>query len=116
MVSLDNVTVSFSGTELFSGVSFLINPKERVGLVGKNGAGKTTIFKLITGEQPASEGKVTVFEDCTIGYLPQQMRVTDTTSLIEETAKAFAEVLALEAEIGKINEQLAIRTDYDSEE
>ena len=116
MVSLDNVTVSFSGTELFSGVSFLINPKERVGLVGKNGAGKTTILKLITGEQPASEGKVTIFEDCTVGYLPQQMRVTDTTSLVDETAKAFDEVLMLEAEIAKINEQLAVRTDYDSED
>ncbi|MBP3425678.1 MAG: ABC-F family ATP-binding cassette domain-containing protein [Rikenellaceae bacterium] len=116
MVSLDNVTVSFSGTELFSGVSFLINPKDRVGLVGKNGAGKTTILKLITGEQQASEGKVTVFEDCSVGYLPQQMRVTDTTSLVDETAKAFAEVLALEAEITQINEQLAVRTDYESDD
>ena len=116
MVSLDNVTVSFSGTELFSGVSFLINPKARVGLVGKNGAGKTTILKLITGEQQASEGKVTVFEDCSVGYLPQQMRVTDTTSLVDETAKAFAEVLALEAEIAQINEQLAVRTDYESDD
>ena len=116
MVSLDNVTVSFSGTELFSGVSFLINPKERVGLVGKNGAGKTTILKLINGEQQPAEGKVTVFEDCSVGYLPQQMKVTDTTSLVDETAKAFAEVLELEAEIARINEQLAVRTDYDSED
>ncbi|MBO5759037.1 MAG: ABC-F family ATP-binding cassette domain-containing protein [Rikenellaceae bacterium] len=115
MVSLDNVTVSFSGTELFSGVSFLINPKERVGLVGKNGAGKTTILKLINGEQQPAEGKVTVFEDCSVGYLPQQMKVTDTTSLVDETAKAFAEVLELEAEIARINEELAVRTDYDSE-
>ena len=116
MVSLDNVTVSFSGTELFSGVSFLINPKERVGLVGKNGAGKTTILKLINGEQQPAEGKVTVFEDCSVGYLPQQMKVTDTTSLVDETAKAFAEVLELEAEIARINDELAVRTDYDSED
>ncbi|MBO7168609.1 MAG: ABC-F family ATP-binding cassette domain-containing protein [Rikenellaceae bacterium] len=116
MVSLDNVTVSFSGTELFSGVSFLINPKERVGLVGKNGAGKTTILKLINGEQQPAEGKVTVFEDCSVGYLPQQMKVTDTTSLVDETAKAFAEVLELEAEIARINEELTVRTDYDSED
>ena len=116
MVSLDNVTVSFSGTELFSGVSLLINPKERVGLVGKNGAGKTTILKLINGEQQPAEGKVTVFEDCSVGYLPQQMKVTDTTSLVDETAKAFAEVLELEAEIARINEELAVRTDYDSED
>lgn len=116
MVSLDNVTVSFGGWDLFSGISLLINPKERVGLVGKNGAGKSTLLKLITGEQPPSSGTITIADGCTIGYLPQQMKVADTTSLVEETAKAFSEVLALEAEIAHINTQIASRTDYESEE
>ena len=95
MISIDNLTVSFGGWTLFDGISFLVNPKERIGLVGKNGAGKTTILKLIAGLQQPTSGAVTKNADCTIGYLPQQMQVADTTTLIAETAKAFEEVLAL---------------------
>ena len=116
MISIDNLTVSFGGWTLFDGISFLVNPKERIGLVGKNGAGKTTILKLIAGLQQPTSGAVTKTADCTIGYLPQQMQVADTTTLIAETAKAFEEVLAIEAEIERLTNEIAIRTDYESEE
>ena len=116
MISIDNLTVSFGGWTLFDGISFLVNPKERIGLVGRNGAGKTTILKLIAGLQQPTSGAVTKNADCTIGYLPQQMQVADTTTLIAETAKAFEEVLALEAEIERLTAEIAVRTDYESEE
>ena len=116
MISIDNLTVSFGGWTLFDGISFLVNPKERIGLVGKNGAGKTTILKLIAGLQQPTSGAVTKTADCTIGYLPQQMQVADTTTLLAETAKAFEEVLAIEAEIERLTAEIASRTDYESEE
>ena len=116
MISLDNLTISYGGWTLFDGISFMINPKDRIGLVGKNGAGKTTLLRVITGEQQPTEGAVTINGECSIGYLPQQMRVADTTSLVAETAKAFDEVLRIEADIERITEEIAQRTDYESEE
>ena len=116
MISLDNLTVSYGGWTLFDDISFLINPKDRIGLVGKNGAGKTTLLRIITGEQQPTSGAVTVNGECTIGYLPQQMRVADTTTLKAETEKAFDEVLRLEAEIESLTTQIAERTDYESAE
>ena len=116
MIAIDNLTVSFGGWTLFDHISFMINPKDRIGLVGKNGAGKTTLLRIITGEQQPTSGAVTVTGDCTIGYLPQQMKVADTTTLLDETAKAFDQVLSLEAEIEHITAQLAERTDYHSDE
>ena len=115
MISLDNLTVSYGGWTLFDGISFLINEKDRIGLVGKNGAGKTTLLRIITGEQQPTEGAVTINGECTIGYLPQQMRVADTTTLKAETEKAFDEVLHIEAEINSLTSQIAERTDYESE-
>ena len=115
MISIDNLSVSFGGWTLFDEISFLINPKERIGLVGKNGAGKTTILKLIAGLEQPTSGAVTRTADCTIGYLPQQMQVADTTTLIAETAKAFEEVLSIEAEIERLTAEIAVRTDYESE-
>ena len=94
----------------------MINPKDRIGLVGKNGAGKTTLLRVITGEQQPTEGAVTINGECTIGYLPQQMRVADTTTLIAETAKAFDEVLRIEADIERLTAEIGSRTDYESEE
>ena len=115
MISLDNLTVSYGGWTLFDGISFLINEKDRIGLVGKNGAGKTTLLRIITGEQQPTEGAVTINGECSIGYLPQQMRVADTTTLKAETEKAFDEVLRLEAEIASLTTEIAERTDYESE-
>ena len=116
MISLDNLTISYGGWTLFDGISFMINPKDRIGLVGKNGAGKTTLLRVITGEQQPTEGAVTINGECTIGYLPQQMRVADTTTLIAETAKAFDEVLRIEADIERLTNEIGSRTDYESEE
>ena len=116
MISLDNLTISYGGWTLFDGISFMINPKDRIGLVGKNGAGKTTLMRVITGEQQPTEGAVSINSECTIGYLPQQMRVADTTTLVDETAKAFDEVLRIEAEIERLTAEIASRTDYESEE
>ena len=116
MISLDNLTVSYGGWTLFDGISFLINEKDRIGLVGRNGAGKTTLLRIITGEQQPTEGAVTINGECTIGYLPQQMRVADTTTLKAETEKAFDEVLRLEADMASLTEKIATRTDYESEE
>lgn len=116
MLSVDNITVSFGGTDLFRDVSFLINAKERIGLVGKNGAGKSTILKIICGLQTPTLGGVSKTADCTIGYLPQTMRVFDDTDLVSECGKAFDEFLALEKEIEELTEQVTVRTDYDSPE
>ena len=116
MISLDNLTISYGGWTLFDGISFMINPKDRIGLVGKNGAGKTTLLRVITGEQQPTEGAVTINGECSIGYLPQQMRVADTTTLIAETAKAFDEVIKIEAEIEHLTSEIGSRTDYESEE
>ena len=116
MVSIDNVTVSFGGWDLFKEISLLINPRDRIGLVGKNGAGKTTLLKVIMGMQPPTSGVVTMSGDTTLGYLPQQMKVHDTTTLVEETAKAFEEVLFLEREMERLTAEIAAREDYESEE
>ena len=116
MISLDNISISYGGWTLFDGISFLINPKDRIGLVGKNGAGKTTLLRVITKEQQPTEGAVTINGDCTLGYLPQQMRVADTTTLVAETAKAFSEVLRIEADIERLTNEIAARDDYESAE
>ena len=116
MISLDNLSVSYGGWTLFDSISFMINPKDRIGLVGKNGAGKTTLLRIITGEQQPTEGAVSINGECTIGYLPQQMRVADTTTLVDETAKAFDEVIRIERDIERLTNEIATRTDYESEE
>ena len=116
MISLDNLSVSYGGWTLFDSISFMINPKDRIGLVGKNGAGKTTLLRIITGEQQPTEGAVSINGECTIGYLPQQMRVADTTTLVDETAKAFDEVIRIEREIERLTNEIGARTDYESEE
>lgn len=116
MLSVDNITVSFNGTDLFSDVSFLINPKDRIGLVGKNGAGKSTILKILFGKQTPSSGTVSKNGDCTIGYLPQQMIVHDDCDLINECGKAFYEIVELEQTIERCTEEVSVRTDYHSEE
>ncbi len=116
MLSVDNMTVSFGGWNLFEDVSFLINARDRIGLVGKNGAGKSTMLKIICGEQIPTKGGVSKNGDCRIGYLPQVMRVADDTSLIKECNKAFAEFLELEQQIEILNHEISTRTDYESDE
>ena len=115
MISLDKINLSFGGFELFKEISFLINPKDRIGLIGKNGAGKTTLLKIITKEENPTSGVVGTPKDTTIGYLPQQMRVTDTKTLKDETIQAFGELIHLEKEINKINTILSESEDYHSE-
>lgn len=116
MLSVDNITVTFSGSDLFTDVSFLINARERIGLVGKNGAGKSTILKIICGEQQPTSGTISKNGDCTIGYLPQTMRVADDTTLVAECFKAFAEISRLEQEIARCTSEIATREDYESAE
>ncbi len=116
MISLDKIRLNFGGFDLFKEVSFLINPKDRIGLIGKNGAGKTTMLKLITGIEKPSSGAVTVPKETTLGYLPQQMNVTDTRTLKDETILAFEEIINLEKEIAKTNQEIANREDYHSAE
>lgn len=115
MVSLNQVTVSFGGFDLFKDISFLVSPKERVGLVGKNGAGKSTVLKLIVGEMSPSSGSISIPRDVTIGYLPQQMDVANSRSVIDETMLAFSETILLAKQIAKITKEIEHRTDYESD-
>lgn len=115
MVSINSVTVSFGGFNLFDNVSFLINPKDRIGLAGKNGAGKSTMLKLLAGHQNPTKGEVTIPKDCKIGYLPQDMTHQHGRTVFEETESAFAEIMAMQARLDDINHQLETRTDYESD-
>ena len=115
MISVDNVSVSYGGWTLFDGISFLVNPKDRIGLVGKNGAGKSTILKLICGLQSPTSGKVAVPGGIKIGYLPQIMEHHRGRSVIDEAMTAFAEIFNLEAELEQITMELAERQDYESQ-
>ncbi len=116
MISLNNLTVEFGGFTLFRNVSFIVNTRDRIGLVGKNGAGKSTLLKIFAGEQAPTTGTVSIPNDIKIGYLPQQMNHIEGRTVIEEALTAFSEVNNLEAEIAKINNELSVRTDYESEE
>lgn len=116
MLSIDNIRVDFGGTNLFHDVSFIVNKKDRIALVGKNGAGKSTLLKIIAGQQQPSEGSISRPKEFTVGYLPQVMNHTDGRSVYEETELAFAHIHEMEARLAKMNNELAERTDYDSEE
>ncbi len=115
MISLNGIGVSYGGTPLFEDISFMINPRERVALVGRNGAGKSTLLKIIIGEQQPSSGVLSIAGECTLGYLPQQMHVADTTTLKQESAKAFEEVIKVEEEIASLTAEIAERDDYQSD-
>lgn len=114
MVSLQNISVSFGSTELLDDVSFLINKNDRIGLAGKNGAGKSTLLRIIAGLQSPSSGRVTMPRDMSIGFLPQQMPADNTTTVLNETLKAFKELFELSAEIERCSHEIASRTDYHS--
>src|SRR5574344_1546927 len=115
MISVEGLKVEFGVKPLFSEVGFVINPKDRIALVGKNGAGKSTMLKIIAGLQKPTAGHVAIPEDATVGYLPQVMILQDDTTVKEETRKAFSKTLMLKEKIEKLNQELAERTDYESE-
>jgi ATP-binding cassette subfamily F protein 3 len=115
MVSVDGLTVEFGGTTLFKDVSFVINPKDRIALMGKNGAGKSTLLKILAGVRQPTRGNVSVPKDCTICYLPQHLMTEDGRTVFDEASQAFAHLKAMEQEIEAMNEELASRTDYESD-
>ena len=115
MVSINGVTVSFGGYNLFDNISFLINPKDRIGLAGKNGAGKSTMLKILAGYQTPTKGEVSRPKDCKIGYLPQDMTHQHGRTVYEETESAFEEIKLLQKKLDHINHELETRTDYESD-
>ncbi len=115
MISIQNLSVEFNSTALFSGVNFVINKRDKIALVGKNGAGKSTMLKIIAGLQEPTGGVVAAQKDITIGYLPQQMILTDERSVVEEVRTVFGKLDEMNASLARMNTELAERTDYESE-
>ncbi len=116
MIDVNNVSVSFGGTTLFSGVSFSINENDKIALMGKNGAGKSTLLKIIAGVGKPTTGNIAGPKDAVIAYLPQHLLTEDNVSVFEEASKAFVEVYQMRDELEQLNEQLTIRTDYESDD
>ncbi len=116
MISVDSVTVEFSGKVLFSDVSFVINDTDKIALMGKNGAGKSTLLKILAGVNKATKGGVSAPKDAVIAYLPQHLLTEDNCTVFEETSKAFAGIFAMRDEIEALNQELTVRTDYDSDD
>ncbi|MBP3245505.1 MAG: ABC-F family ATP-binding cassette domain-containing protein [Bacteroidaceae bacterium] len=116
MVSIDGLTVEFGGTCLFKDVSFQINEKDRIALMGKNGAGKSTMLKILAGVRQPTRGKVSAPKDCNIAYLPQHLMTEDGRTVFEEASLAFSHLKEMEKEIDELNNQLATRTDYESDD
>ena len=115
MISVEGLTVEFGGFTLFDDISFVVNKKDRIALVGKNGAGKSTMLKIFAGLQSPTSGSISIPKEVTIGYLPQQMQLVDHHTVREEAELAFAHIHEMTAEIERLNNQLAERTDYESE-
>lgn len=116
MISVDNISVIHGGRALFSDISFAINDTDKIALMGKNGAGKSTMLKIIAGITKPSKGNISAPKDAVISYLPQHLLTEDNCTVFEETSKAFAYYLGMKAEIERLNEELTVRTDYDSED
>ena len=115
MISVEGLTVEFGGFTLFDDVSFVVNKKDRIALVGKNGAGKSTMLKIFAGLQSPTSGTVSIPKETTIGYLPQQMQLTDSRTVREEAEQAFGHIQEMEKDIERLNLELAERTDYETE-
>jgi len=116
MISVDNVTVEFNGSALFSNITFNINESDRIALMGKNGAGKSTLLKIIAGVNKPTRGKVSAPKDSVIAYLPQHLLTEDTVTVFDEASKAFSKILTMKKQIDGLNHQLETRTDYESDE
>jgi len=116
MISIEQLTVEFSGRRLLDSIGFLINPKDKIALVGRNGAGKSTLIKLIAGSEKPTRGSIIASPDLTIGYLPQHMIHNEGTTVMQETEKAFDHIAKLQEEIDRLTEQLTERLDFESEE
>lgn len=116
MISVQALKVEFGSQVLFENISYVVNKRDKIALVGKNGAGKTTMLRIIAGEQLPTSGTVARQADITIGYLPQQMKLIDTLTVKQEAARAFEHLNQMDAAIDRMNQELAERTDYDSEE
>lgn len=115
MITVNDIAVEFGGTTLFSDVTFAINENDKIALMGKNGAGKSTLLKIVAGENKPTRGVISAPSDAVIAYLPQHLLTADDCTVMEETSKAFADVLNMKKEIDEINDQLTIRTDYESD-
>ncbi len=116
MISIRNLSVEFSAKSLFDNINYVINRRDRIALVGKNGAGKSTMLKIIAGLQQPTSGSVTVPSGVTVGYLPQHMTTEDTCSVADEARKAFSDMAEMREDLERMNTQLAERTDYESDE
>ncbi len=116
MITVDSLAVQFGGTTLFSDVSFSVNETDKIALMGKNGAGKSTLLKIIAGENKPSSGQISAPKGTVIAYLPQHLLTEDTATVFEETSKAFEGIFKMKAEIDALNEELTVRTDYESDE
>ena len=116
MISVEHLTIEFSARPLFTDVSFVVNDRDRIALTGKNGAGKSTLLKVIAGQQTPTEGNVAVPRDTTVGYLPQVMELTNDRTVMEEALLAFDHIRELQADIDRMNAEMARRTDYESED
>lgn len=116
MISVEGLKVEFNATPLFEDVSFVINKKDRIALVGKNGAGKSTLLKILAGHRQPTEGVVAVPRECSIGYLPQVMVLSDERTVMQEAELAFEHIFEMQADIERMNQELADRTDYESPE
>ncbi|WP_298392373.1 ABC-F family ATP-binding cassette domain-containing protein [Flavobacterium sp.] len=116
MITVNDIAVEFGGTTLFSEVTFAINETDKIALMGKNGAGKSTLLKIVAGANKPTRGTISAPSDAVVAYLPQHLLTEDNCTVLEETSKAFATVLNMKKEIDEINEQLTIRTDYESDE
>ncbi|OUL62111.1 ABC-F family ATP-binding cassette domain-containing protein [Flavobacterium sp. AJR] len=115
MITVNDISVQFGGTTLFSDVSFAINENDKIALMGKNGAGKSTLLKIIAGQSKPSTGSISAPKDAVVAYLPQHLLTKDGSTVMEEASKAFGEIFQMKAEIDEINEQLTVRTDYESD-
>ncbi|MBP5197157.1 MAG: ABC-F family ATP-binding cassette domain-containing protein [Bacteroidaceae bacterium] len=116
MISIDHLTIEFSARALFSDVSYVINDRDRIALVGKNGAGKSTMLKMIAGQERPTSGNIAIPRDTTVGYLPQVMVLHDGRTVMEEAETAFAHIQKVQRDVERMQEELALRTDYDTED